>query len=85
MSRNLMKFGMIPLLASLLAGCGTPGNVTPVSNLRPFKPITFDCADTKPTREQVIAHNNVLMTLKTGKKTVYGDTCPAPKPAPKVS
>ena len=82
---KLMRFGTTLLLASSLAGCAIPSKETPVSNLKPWKPIRFDCADTKETRAQVIEHNNVYLTLKTGKKIVYGDTCPETKPQPKTS
>jgi len=82
---RLMKLGTTLLLASSLAGCETPSKDLPVSNLKPWKPIKFDCADTKETRAQVIEHNNVYLTLKTGKKVVYGDSCPEAKPTPKTS
>ena len=54
--------------------------VVPVSDLRSFKPISWRCADTPETRKQVVAHNSVLASLKSGRKTVYSDDCPEGKP-----
>lgn len=68
---------MMLLLVS--AGCATP-TVAPVTDLRPFKPITLSCADTATTRKQVVAHNSVLDSLKKGKKVVYSDDCADSKP-----
>ncbi len=83
---KLMKFGMLLPLLSLLAGCETPqSEKPPVTNLKPFKAIGWDCKDTPETRKQVIAHNSVLATLKSGKKTVYADDCVEQKPQPKTS
>lgn len=76
---------MLLPLASLLAGCETPTAATPVTNLKPFQPIRWECKDTPETRKQILAHNSVLQTLKTGKRTVYSDDCEQPKPQPKTS
>jgi hypothetical protein len=48
-----------------------------VTDLRPFKPITLSCADTKATRSQIVAHNSVLDSLKRNKRVIYSDDCPA--------
>ena len=69
------KWMPILLPAVLLAGCETPSNV-PVTDLRPWKTISYSCADTKSTRDQVIEHNNRFLSLKAGRKVIYGDTCP---------
>lgn len=77
---------MCALMLSLAgAGCETQPKEIPTTNLKPFKPIGWSCQDTKETRQQVIAHNSVLATLKSGKKTVYSDDCPEPKQPPKTS
>lgn len=84
--KRLTTFGMLLPLAALLGACEIPPKEkVPVTNLRPFKPIEWSCQDTKETRAQVIAHNSVLATLKTGKKTLYSDDCPEQKPQPKTS
>ena len=64
----------------------------PVTDVRPFKPITWGCGTASgDARKGIIEHNSVLASLKTGKEVVYTDDCPAPKPAapkkpePKVS
>lgn len=71
--------------ALLLGACSQ--TVVPVTDVRPFRTITTSCRDTAETRKQVIRHNSVLDTLKTGKDVVYGDDCPAPakKEPPKTS
>jgi len=67
------------LLAS--AGCAGATSV-PVSDLRPWQPITYSCKDTPATRAQILAHDSVYDTLKSGRKTVNQDKCEeAPKPA----
>lgn len=83
--KKLMKFATLLLLPSLLAGCETPTAATPVTNLKPFRSILWSCQDTPETRKQVLAHNSVLATLKSGKRTVYSDDCEQPKPQPKTS
>ena len=60
------------LLAS--AGCAT--QTVAVSDVRSFKPIGWSCQDTVTTRKEVVAHNSVLASLKSGKKVVYSDDCP---------
>ena len=80
-----LKFATLLLLPSLLAGCETPTAATPVTNLKPFKPISWQCIDSPETRKQILAHNSVLATLKSGKRTVYSDDCEQPKPQPKTS
>lgn len=78
----MMRPIAIAVLALGLAGCS--GGVVvpvPVSDVRPFKPITLSCQDTAPTRQQIIAHNSVYDTLKSGHKIVYKDDCVEhPKP-----
>jgi len=49
--------------------------VVPVTDLRPWRPITYSCADTAETRRQIVAHNSVLDTLRRGRKVVYRDDC----------
>lgn len=82
--KKLMTFAALLPLLSLLAGCETPTAVT-VTNLKPFRPIGFECKDTPETRKQILAHNSVLATLKSGKRTVYSDDCVEQKPQPKTS
>lgn len=81
------KFALMLPLASLLGGCEALTNAekTPVSDLRPWRTISYSCKDTKETRQQIIAHNSVYDTLKRTKKVVYKDTCPEAKPQPKTS
>ena len=62
-----------------LAGCSTPINVAPDTSLQSFKPITLSCQDTPETRSQIVAHNSVFDSLKTGKKVVYRDGCQKPE------
>jgi hypothetical protein len=52
----------------------------PVTDLRPFKPISSSCVDTAETRKEIRAHNSVLASLKTGRKVVYSDPCPVERP-----
>lgn len=66
--------------ALILSACATEKPV-PVHDLRPWKPIKWKCADTEETRKQVIAHNSVYASLKSGKKVVYADDCPQGKPS----
>jgi hypothetical protein len=66
-------------LISALAGCSEVREV-PVTDLRPFKPISSSCVDTAETRKEIRAHNSVLDSLKTGRKVVYADGCPESKP-----
>ncbi len=65
---------LIPICA--LSACAEPEKV-PVTNLGPFRPISSSCADTAQTRKEIRQHNSVLDSLKTGKKVVYADKCPA--------
>jgi hypothetical protein len=60
-----------------LAGCSEVREV-PVTDLRPFKPISSSCVDTAETRREIRAHNSVLESLKTGKRVVYSDSCEKP-------
>lgn len=62
-----------------LAGCSEVREV-PVTDLRPFKPISSSCDDTAETRKEIRAHNSVLASLKSGKRVVYSDPCPTEKP-----
>jgi hypothetical protein len=66
-------------LISALAGCSEVREV-PVTDLRPFRPISSSCVDTAETRKEIRAHNSVLASLKTGKRVVYSDPCPTEKP-----
>jgi hypothetical protein len=66
-------------LISALAGCSEVREV-PVTDLRPFKPISSSCVDTAETRKEIRAHNSVLDSLKTGRKVVYEDPCKDVKP-----
>jgi len=73
---------MLASVASLIlisAGCSEVREV-PVTDLRPFKPISSSCADTEQTRKEIRAHNSVLASLKSGKRVVYSDPCPTEKP-----
>ena len=67
---------ILPLVSG---GCATP-IAAPVTDLRPFKPITLSCADTASTRKQIVAHNSVLDSLKRNKRVIYSDDCPEGKP-----
>jgi hypothetical protein len=68
---------LIPIFG--LAGCSEVREV-PVTDLRPFRPISSSCVDTAETRKEIRAHNSVLASLKTGKRVVYSDPCPTEKP-----
>ena len=73
---------MLASAASLIlfsAGCSEVREV-PVTDLRPFKPISSSCQDTEQTRKEIRAHNSVLDSLKKGRKVVYSDPCPTEKP-----
>lgn len=85
MQNRLMKCGTLLLLPSLLIGCAQNTKEVPISDVRPWRPISYSCVDSKETRRQVIAHNSVYDTLKGGRKVVYGDTCPEKAPPPKTS
>lgn len=65
------------LTSAAISGCAKEEALVPVTNLGPFKTISYSCKDTGLTREQIRAHNGVYMSLKSGKKTVYADDCPA--------
>jgi hypothetical protein len=74
MCRLLTAFAL--LLPLGLAGCAIPTSaLTPSASLRAFRAITWSCADTQETRRQVLAHNSVYDTLRTGRRTVYADDC----------
>ena len=68
----------------IVSGCETPQKIVPVSSTKAFRPIIWACegpdAASGKAREGIIAHNSVLASLKTGKKTVYADHCPEAKP-----
>lgn len=66
-------------LTLICAGCSEVREV-PVTDLRPFKPISSSCVDTAETRREIRAHNSVLASLKSGKRVVYSDPCPTEKP-----
>jgi len=66
-------------LTLILGACSEVREV-PVTDLRPFKPISSSCVDTVETRKEIRAHNSVLASLKTGKRVVYSDPCPENKP-----
>ena len=68
---------LIPIFG--LAGCSEVREV-PVTDLRPFRPISSSCVDTAETRKEIRAHNSVLASLKSGKRVVYSDPCPIEKP-----
>ena len=70
------------LMLAALNGCGEAKQI-PVVDLRPWKPISTSCADTPETRTQVVAHNSVLDSLKSGRKVVYADPCPKAAPVVK--
>jgi hypothetical protein len=74
---------LIVASALLLGACSQ--TVVPVSDIRPFRPITMSCKDTPDTRTQIVRHNSVLDSLKSGKDVVYRDDCPAKKEPPKTS
>jgi hypothetical protein len=61
-------------LIPICAGCSEVREV-PVTDLRPFKPISSSCVDTAETRREIRAHNSVLASLKSGKRVVYSDPC----------
>ena len=68
---------MLASAASLIlfsAGCSEVREV-PVTDLRPFKPISSSCQDTEQTRKEIRAHNSVYETLKSGKRIVFTDPC----------
>jgi hypothetical protein len=66
-------------LTHMFGGCSEVREV-PVTDLRPFRPISSSCVDTAETRKEIRAHNSVLASLKTGKRVVYSDPCPPEKP-----
>lgn len=74
-----MRMAIALLLGVTLAGCSEVREV-PVTDLRPFKPISSSCDDTAETRKEIRAHNSVLASLKTGKRVVYSDPCPEKAP-----
>ena len=74
-----MRAAIALLLVFALAGCSEVREV-PVTDLRPFRPISSSCADTEQTRKEVRAHNSVLDSLKTGRKVIYSDPCPEKAP-----
>lgn len=48
-----------------------------MTDLRPWKPITYSCSDTPNTLAQIDAHNSVYDGLKKKRKIVYHNTCPS--------
>jgi hypothetical protein len=66
-------------LTLILGACSEVREV-PVTDLRPFRPISSSCVDTAETRKEIRAHNSVLDSLKTGRKVVYEDPCKDVKP-----
>ena len=74
-----MRISIVATMGIVLAACSEVREV-PVTDLRPFKPISSSCEDTDQTRKEIRAHNSVLDTLKTGKPVVYSDPCPTEKP-----
>jgi hypothetical protein len=66
-------------LTLILGACSEVREI-PVTDLRPFKPISSSCVDTAETRKEIRAHNSVLDSLKTGRKVVYEDPCKDVKP-----
>jgi hypothetical protein len=64
---------MMLLLANVGCAQSTPALI---SDVRWAKNITLSCKDTPATRVQIIAHNSVLDTLKSGRRVVYKDDCP---------
>jgi hypothetical protein len=74
-----MRISIVAALGVSLGACSEVREV-PVSDLRPFKPISSSCVDTAETRKEIRAHNSVLESLKTGRKVVYSDPCPTEKP-----
>lgn len=73
-----MRIAIVAVAVALTA-CSEVREV-PVTDLRPFKPISSSCADTPETRKEIRAHNSVLDSLKTGKRVVYSDPCPEKAP-----
>jgi hypothetical protein len=51
-----------------------------VTDTRWAKNWITSCKDTVDTRKQAVAHNSVLDTLRSGKRVVYKDDCPAIDP-----
>jgi hypothetical protein len=74
-----MRIAIVAALGVSLGACSEVREV-PVTDLRPFKPISSSCVDTAETRKEIRAHNSVLESLKTGRKVVYSDPCPTEKP-----
>jgi hypothetical protein len=75
-----MRIAIVAALGVSLGACSEVREVVPVTDLRPFKPISSSCVDTSETRREIRAHNSVLASLKTGRKVVYSDPCPPEKP-----
>lgn len=71
----------LTLIALLSSGCAGQTVPVPVSDVRPFKPIPWTCETASgEARRGIVAHNSVYDSLKTGRKVVYADDCPKPKP-----
>lgn len=68
------------VFAGFTLGACSEVREVPVTDLRPFKPISSSCQDTEQTRKEIRAHNSVYETLKSGKRVVYSDPCPTEKP-----
>ena len=84
MRQFLAKSGKLWLpasAASLILICGgCSSSSVPVTDIRPWKPISSSCNDTPETRKEIRAHNSVYASLKTGKRVVYSDPCVEAKP-----
>jgi hypothetical protein len=65
----------LTIIALSTTACGETKTVA-VTSIRPWKPISSSCQDTPETRKEIVAHNSVYSSLKSGKKTVYEDDCP---------
>jgi hypothetical protein len=79
-----MRLGAVLVVAGTLGACASEKPV-PVSDLRPWKPISWRCEEASgATRKQIIQHNSVYASLKANKKVAYQDDCPKPK-APATS
>jgi hypothetical protein len=68
------------MLAGIAISACSEVREVPVTDLRPFRPISSSCVDTAETRKEIRAHNSVLASLKSGKRVVYSDPCPTEKP-----
>lgn len=71
----MARAGSLILFCVALSACSEVREI-PVTDLRPFKPITASCQDTPETRKQIRDHNGVYESLRTKKKVVFRDDCP---------